>query len=358
MTGPLRRFLVPLAIFAAASTLATTAPVSAAGRSDVPANTPPPPPPTTPAPPPDIPGIDFDEKAATPACVVIVHEGDWLSVIAEAFDDPTISVGGIVEENSIPNPDQVEKGQRLDVCVGNGINDITGHPWPADDEVPGGSEAVKRQQRRINTMLEPYGFPTLLVDGVSGPLTEQALCATRLLTGLPRSRADMINNSPEGKRFFAAPGLTVPAEAATDQARWILVDRQCQVMFVGEWGQMVYVFPTSTGERGHETRLQNATPAYRFDPAADNNGWHDSTHYPVPEDNPLNGNMYKPLYFDGGQAIHGANNVPTSPASKGCVRLHIGDQDRLLNWLGLGATSSVVWERSRIGVVVTVIGAY
>ena len=37
--------------------------------------------------------------------------------------------------------------------------------------------------------------------------------------------------------------------------------------------------------------------------------------------------MYKPLYFDNGQAIHGANTVPTSPASHGCARLRVHDQE-------------------------------
>ena len=62
--------------------------------------------------------------------------------------------------------------------------------------------------------------------------------------------------------------------------------------------------------------------------------------YPVAEDNPLNGNMYKPLYFDRGQAIHGANNVPTSPQSKGCARLRVEHQDMLLYWLGLSEPTS------------------
>ena len=95
---------------------------------------------------------------------------------------------------------------------------------------------------------------------------------------------------------------------------------------------------------------------FRFDPALDNNGWHDSTDFPVDIDNPLNGNMYKPLYFDGGLAIHGANNVPTSPQSKGCARLKPADQDRLLAWLGLDTLTGSTYSKDRIGVTVTVRG--
>jgi lipoprotein-anchoring transpeptidase ErfK/SrfK len=98
---------------------------------------------------------------------------------------------------------------------------------------------------------------------------------------------------------------------------------------------------------------------FRYDPATANNGWHDSTQYPAASDNPLNGNMYKPLYFDNGQAIHGANTVPTSPASHGCARLHVGDQNTLINWLGLGDQRAQIWnDRGRIGLTVTIQGRY
>ena len=108
-------------------------------------------------------------------------------------------------------------------------------------------------------------------------------------------------------------------------------------MFVGEGSsRIVFVFPTSTGEEGHETRLQDGSTVFRYDPALENDGWHNSSVYPVEADNPLNGNMYKPLYFDAGQAIHGANSVPPSPASKGCARLPVSSQDALIGWLGLG----------------------
>ena len=80
--------------------------------------------------------------------------------------------------------------------------------------------------------------------------------------------------------------------------------------------------------------------------------------FPVDIDNPLNGNMYKPLYFDGGQAIHGANNVPTTPQSKGCARLRPGDQDLLIGWLGLADAEGPTNSADRINVTVNVQGAY
>ena len=155
---------------------------------------------------------------------------------------------------------------------------------------------------------------------------------------------------------MAATSLAVPFTTAVLSERWVLIDRTCQIMFAGNADrELVFVFPTSTGEAGHETRDQDRQPVVRFDPALDNGGWHNSSVYPVAEDNPLNGNMYKPLYFDRGQAIHGANNVPTSPQSKGCARLRVEHQDMLLYWLGISEPTS---SQRQIDLTVNVQGVW
>ncbi|MEQ9163076.1 MAG: L,D-transpeptidase, partial [Ilumatobacter fluminis] len=129
--------------------------------------------------------------------------------------------------------------------------------------------------------------------------------------------------------------------------------------FVGQGTERLqFVFPTSTGTAEFDTRPQNRSRVFKYDSASDNGGWHDSTSYPAAEDNPLNGNMYKPLYFDGGQAIHGANNVPRSPASKGCARLRVADMDALIAWLGLDDVSGVTYDTGRINLNVNVQGAW
>jgi len=165
--------------------------------------------------------------------------------------------------------------------------------------------------------------------------------------------------SEEEAALMAAESLPLPFTSSLNSERWILIDRTCQIMFVGESANaLTFVFPTSTGEIGYQTRDQDRSRVFRFDPALDNGGWHNSTTYPVEIDNPLSGNMYKPLYFDGGQAIHGANNVPTTPQSKGCARLRPGDQDLLIEWLGLAAADGPTNSSDRINVTVNVQGAY
>jgi LysM repeat protein len=294
-----------------------------------------------------------------PECVVQVASGDSLGAIAEERADEIVTVAAIQGENGLTG-DLIVPDQLLDVCIDNGLDDITGEQRiERTADVAGQNiDAVSAQQIKLNELLTPFGFPEMPVDGVSGPVTRRALCASRLALGLPVSRADMVPGSVEERWFLASPALPVPQNVGTD-GKWIFIDMTCQVMMTGEGpNQLVNIFPTSTGEPEFETRPQERTRAFRYDPALQNDGWHESSLYPVEVDNPLNGNMYKPLYFDGGQAIHGANNVPTNPQSKGCARLRPSDMDRLVSWLGLDGIDGPTNSRDRIGVTVTARGSY
>jgi LysM repeat protein len=296
-----------------------------------------------------------------PSCVEVVQPGESLSLIADRFDDDTVTAASIREENDLGG-DVIQPGQVLDVCVDNGMNDITGEQRTERNQaiVAAATRAsVEMQQEHLNQLFAGLGINELLVDGVSGPVTRQRLCAARLALGLPVSTADMEPGSEEEQSLMATETLPVPFTSSILSDRWILIDQTCQIMFVGAGtDELVFVFPTSTGEPGHESRPQDRTPAYRYNPALDNGGWHNSTTFPAAEDNPLNGNMYRPLYYDGGQAIHGANNVPTSPQSKGCARLRVEHQDALIAWLGLADEPGPTTNRGRIDVTVNVQGAY
>jgi lipoprotein-anchoring transpeptidase ErfK/SrfK len=129
-------------------------------------------------------------------------------------------------------------------------------------------------------------------------------------------------------------------------------------MFIGTGADTTFIFPTSTGSEGFETRDQDRSEAFRFNPALDNGGWHDSSEFPVGVDNPLNGNLYKPLYFDLGQAIHGANTVPPTPESKGCARLRVDDQNTFVGWLGLDDATGETWRKDEMNVTVNVQGEF
>lgn len=303
-----------------------------------------------------VPGLDVYD----PACVVEVQEGDSLGLIAEEFDDQTVGVSTIKAENDLDS-DVIYPGQVLDVCVDNGLDDITGSERAPNQALVDAArkDVVVKQQEKLNELFDGSGMRELLVDGVSGPVTQQRLCAARVALGADVNRSDMEAGSDEEALLMQATELRQPFTTALLSDRWILIDRTCQIMFTGEGDSgIANIFSTSTGSEGFETRDQDRSRAYRFDPALGNDGWHNSTTYPVPEDNPLNGNMYKPLYFDGGQAIHGSNNVPTTPQSKGCARLRVADQEQLIAWLGLGDVNGATYSERLINVTVNVQGAY
>ena len=285
-----------------------------------------------------------------PDCSVTVTAGDSLGGIARAVD---VELAGLMEENWLVDNDVIHPGDRLDVCIGNDVDDVTGAsrlaPTPA---------AVRRQQRHLNELFSPYRFAALVVDGDSGPLTRQLLCAARMGLGMSVTATHMPEGGSDEEALLAATALSIPAGAATWSNKWILIDNTCQVFFTGEGDQLVNVYPTSTGSPGFETRRAQAVEAFRFDPALDNGGWHDSSRFPTSADDPQNGNMYKPIYFNNGQAIHGANYVPPEPRSKGCARTFPHHQDELIAWLGLGDITEATWQRGEIGVTVTVQGDY
>jgi len=94
------------------------------------------------------------------------------------------------------------------------------------------------------------------------------------------------------------------------------------------WQEEVTIDPGEDGNTGGTKPLQaivrgiSITPGgmYRFyrryvDPAT--GGWREGRL----------GKMFKPVYFNKGLAVHGANEVPSYPASHGCIRIpmHIAD---------------------------------
>lgn len=292
-----------------------------------------------------------------PDCVAQVAPGDGLLTVVARFDHEMLDVETIMAENELDST-TIIPGQLLDVCIDNGVNDIDGTPRAGRNAALAARDHVATQQELLNRLFVPLGMRELLVDGRTGPATEQRLCAFRVAVGLPASTDAMTAVSDEMTLLTAIEQLPAPADAATDTDRWILIDQTCQTMFIGNGDQLAFVFATSTGDADHPTRDQTRSAVFKYNPAAANAGWHDSTEYPAPEDNPRNGNMYKPLYFDAGQAIHGASNVPNFPASKGCVRLHVHEQDQLIAWLGLDGHDDVVWGAAAINLTVDVQGRW
>lgn len=89
----------------------------------------------------------------------------------------------------------------------------------------------------------------------------------------------------------------------------------------GDQRRVKAVFPVSTGKAATKTR----TGSFRVFRSQDR--WANSQEFPSARPN-----MYRPVYFSGGQAFHGMQKdawVYDRPASHGCVRMLHKDINRL-----------------------------
>lgn len=177
------------------------------------------------------------------------------------------------------------------------------------------AESVRAIQRKLSVL----GLPVGPVDGVLGAKTRRGLCVWRELTG--RSASRRAPSAAEVRAVAATGALTVPPSMVTG----LNVSRTCQTMtwvVARATGRGVKrVFPVSTGKSATKTR----TGSFRV--FRSQNRWANSQEYPsaLP-------NMYRPVYFSGGQAFHGMRKdawVYDRPASHGCVRMLRADVDRL-----------------------------
>lgn len=181
---------------------------------------------------------------------------------------------------------------------------------------------------QVESRLKALGLPVGAVDGTFTAYTRRGLCAWRELTGRRPHRAF------PGAAEMAAIVHTVVLQVPADLVTGVNVNRTCQTaVWVGSPGSLVRlkgVFPVSTGMPGYSTHVGIFRVQRRID------GWHESTLY----DGAM---LYRPLYFSGGQALHGSITdtlVLPYPASHGCVRMLHADVDRL--WSGGFAVGQTV----------------
>jgi uncharacterized protein YabE (DUF348 family) len=178
--------------------------------------------------------------------------------------------------------------------------------------------------REAQRLLDGLGYPVGPVDGIEGPQTQRALCAWRRLEGHEVARGGLRPGEIELLR------ATSELPAADGPGRGVTVDRTCQALYYRDGGRWQQVHPASTGADGlpgpGDYTIQRTRP-----------GWHTSTLYPAPQPN-----MYNSLYIRGAIAIHGSNQVPAHPASKGCVRVTPASADRLFADLGVGDPVRVI----------------
>lgn len=169
--------------------------------------------------------------------------------------------------------------------------------------------------RSVQQRLTSLGYWNGSADGQFGMLTAQAVMALQKAAGLgrdgvygPSTRAALQN----GVRPQSRLGGT-----------GIEIDKARQLLLVVRGGRVTTILNTSTGsgERYTSNGVEHVatTPAGTF-----------STFRSVDrlDKGPL-GDLWRPRYFNGGIAVHGAGSIPGYPASHGCARVSNSAMDMI-----------------------------
>ncbi|MGH2769340.1 MAG: L,D-transpeptidase family protein, partial [Actinomycetota bacterium] len=182
---------------------------------------------------------------------------------------------------------------------------VPGTPPPNGLHVGSIGPEVLRLEERLSSLRYLMGK----VDGTFDGATRHGVIAFQKVEGMPRTGvADPATVARLETTRTPQPIYSTPSEH-------LEIDIPRQVVLVVRGGRTTEVVSTSTGtgrKFTSEGRTRRAiTPNGVFEVNRKIDGWRRS---------PL-GLLYKPSYFNGGIALHGAPSVPTSPASHGCVRL-------------------------------------
>ena len=213
-----------------------------------------------------------------------------------------------------PGVDDVTGGHGLDSCRGESRVTCEGMALDPGDS---GAAVVNLQQ-----WLRARALFRGRVDGVYGPSTVSAVVAFHKVMDRTRSGSWLASDWDRLAAFVPTPPITRPGEPDR-----IEIDIGHQVLFLIEGGEVSAIAPVSTG--GGYTYLSERsgqwvtarTPRGDFHLRWYGRGWRCD---PV-----TTWCVYDYWSFSTYYGIHGYRNVPTYPASHGCVRLNTWDSDRL-----------------------------
>ena len=181
----------------------------------------------------------------------------------------------------------------------------TSKPPKKQREVPLKAEEIKDVERRLGEL----GYWIGPIDGKLDNTSRSAVVAFQKVTG--RKRTGVLSRAEKA----AVMRVERPEPLEKDQAH-IEIDITRQVLFVvDELGVVTTILPVSTGS-GKDFKAEGyvrtaITPPGRFPIQGKVRGWKKSAL----------GRLYYPNYIIGGIAIHGHPEVPSKPASHGCIRI-------------------------------------
>lgn len=174
-------------------------------------------------------------------------------------------------------------------------------------------QAVSALQTRLGELGYWLGSP----DGTYGQLTRQAVMAFQKAEGLGR-------DGVAGPATLARLGAASRPTPRHPSGSHLEIDLDRQILFVVDGGQTRWVINTSTGS-GEAYAAPGGGTAVASTPRGD---FAIVRQIDGSRKAPL-GTLYRPKYFHGGIAIHGAGQIPAHPASHGCARVTNSAMDLL-----------------------------
>lgn len=226
--------------------------------------------------------------------------------------------------------------------------------------------AAGEDVRQLQTRLTELGFVPGEIDGLFGSLTQQAVWAyKKLVGGMTWQELDDSNNATtvtnELWQQMQEPITIAPRRPQGLGVTHVEVYLPLQVLAVFSDDRPIFIAHISTGEL-LEDGVTPATFCETVMMDTDANGnpldppvekaicaeaktpggmFQFNRRYVGKRLGPLGG-MLNPVYFNYGIAVHGAENVPTYPASHGCVRIAnalsatfqeiVDNRDRIFVW--------------------------
>jgi lipoprotein-anchoring transpeptidase ErfK/SrfK len=197
--------------------------------------------------------------------------------------------------------------------------------------------------QQAQEFLMSLGFWLEEANGEYGQTTTQAVMAFQKYYGL------IADGKLGPQTAEAMNAVTERPSGRSTGGTLIEVDKSKQLLFVVRDGATEWVLNTSTGsEVRYRVPDQNTPGEFIEDDSITRPGV-----FAVDRERPEGwwegdlGEIYRPKYFDGGIAIHGAYSIPPYPASHGCVRLSV----QAMDWIwddDVVPMGSTVWVHGEI----------
>lgn len=185
----------------------------------------------------------------------------------------------------------------------------------------------------LQTRLKELGYRPGRADGSYGGSTMTAVWAFQKVNGIrPTStiakRTWTALENPRTPKILVRNGRPTRAEVnLTKQIMVLYIDGQVKLITHISSGSGVPYCETATWQGKSQRFCGSArTPTGDFKTTWRAKGWHRS----------YLGQLYNPIFFNGGIAFHGALSVPLYPASHGCVRMPMNVAVELPGLLGKG----------------------